>query len=260
MISRRGRYEGAHPTENAPAEPVRRLGTGTRCPRPARKRSNRTPRDSILAGRRPSVSPRFRSLFRGAPMKKPQRPRNAFYAQSGGVTAVINASACGVIETARKHKRQIGKVYAGRNGILGALTEDLIDTSKEIRRRHPRAAAHAGRRIRLGALQAEEVRGQPGAVRAPDRSLQGARHRLFLLQRRRRFGRHLPQGLAAGREDSAIRSRPSTCRRPSTTTCRSPTAARASARSRSTSPSRFARPASTSPRWPGPRPRCSSWK
>jgi 6-phosphofructokinase 1 len=58
-------------------------------------------------------------------------PRNAFYAQSGGVTAVINASAAGVIETARKYRKQIGKVYAGRNGILGALTEDLIDTSKE---------------------------------------------------------------------------------------------------------------------------------
>ena len=56
---------------------------------------------------------------------------NAFYAQSGGVTAVINASACGVIETARKHKDRIGKVYAGRNGIIGALTEDLIDTGKE---------------------------------------------------------------------------------------------------------------------------------
>jgi 6-phosphofructokinase 1 len=56
---------------------------------------------------------------------------NAFYAQSGGVTAVINASACGVIETARKHQDKIGKLYAGRNGILGALTEDLIDTSKE---------------------------------------------------------------------------------------------------------------------------------
>src|SRR3990167_6826371 len=56
---------------------------------------------------------------------------NAFYAQSGGVTAVINASACGVIETARKHKDKIGKVYAGRNGIIGALTEDLIDTSKD---------------------------------------------------------------------------------------------------------------------------------
>ena len=58
-------------------------------------------------------------------------PRNAFYAQSGGVTAVINASAAGVIETARKHRKHIGKVYAGRNGIIGALTEDLIDTSKE---------------------------------------------------------------------------------------------------------------------------------
>lgn len=57
--------------------------------------------------------------------------KNAFYAQSGGVTAVINASACGVIETARKHKDKIGTVYAGRNGIIGALTEDLIDTSLE---------------------------------------------------------------------------------------------------------------------------------
>ena len=57
--------------------------------------------------------------------------KNAFYAQSGGVTAVINASAAGVIETARAHKDRIGKVYAGRNGIIGALTEELIDTSKE---------------------------------------------------------------------------------------------------------------------------------
>ena len=56
---------------------------------------------------------------------------NAFYAQSGGVTSVINATACGVIETARKNKDVIGKVYAGRNGILGALHEELIDTSKE---------------------------------------------------------------------------------------------------------------------------------
>jgi ATP-dependent phosphofructokinase / diphosphate-dependent phosphofructokinase len=57
--------------------------------------------------------------------------KNAFYAQSGGVTAVINATACGVIEAARQHKNKIGNVYAGRNGIIGALTEDLIDTSKE---------------------------------------------------------------------------------------------------------------------------------
>ncbi len=57
--------------------------------------------------------------------------QNAFYAQSGGVTAVINASACGVIETARAHGDRIGRVFAGRDGILGALHEDLIDTSQE---------------------------------------------------------------------------------------------------------------------------------
>lgn len=65
---------------------------------------------------------------------------NALYVQSGGVTAVINASACGVIETARQHKHRIGKVYAGHNGIVGALHEDLIDTSRE------RAAAIAALR------------------------------------------------------------------------------------------------------------------
>jgi 6-phosphofructokinase 1 len=63
--------------------------------------------------------------------KTTSRPRNAFYAQSGGVTAVINASAAGVIDTARKHRKHIGKVYAGRHGIIGGLTEDLIDTSAE---------------------------------------------------------------------------------------------------------------------------------
>lgn len=56
--------------------------------------------------------------------------RNAFYAQSGGVTPVINASACGVIETIRQHPEKIGKLYAGRNGILGALREELIDTAQ----------------------------------------------------------------------------------------------------------------------------------
>jgi len=58
-------------------------------------------------------------------------PKNAFYAQSGGVTSVINASAAGVIETARKFPNKIGKVFAGKNGILGALEENLIDTSHE---------------------------------------------------------------------------------------------------------------------------------
>lgn len=50
------------------------------------------------------------------------------YSQSGGVTAVINATASAVIETARQHRV---KVLAARNGIVGALREDLIDTSRE---------------------------------------------------------------------------------------------------------------------------------
>jgi 6-phosphofructokinase 1 len=84
--------------------------------------------------------------------------RNAFYAQSGGVTAVINASACGVIETARKYPRQIGKVYAGRHGIIGALTEDLIDTSKESREtisalRHTPSGAFGSARFKLKSLE-----------------------------------------------------------------------------------------------------------
>jgi 6-phosphofructokinase len=69
-----------------------------------------------------------------APIGYPARlmpTKNAFYAQSGGVSAVINASACGLIEAARKHRDRIGKVYAGRHGIIGALTEDMIDTGKE---------------------------------------------------------------------------------------------------------------------------------
>ena len=60
-----------------------------------------------------------------------KQSRNAFYAQSGGVTAVINASACGVIEAARRHRTRIRRLYAGRNGILGALDEDLVDTGRE---------------------------------------------------------------------------------------------------------------------------------
>ncbi len=89
--------------------------------------------------------------------------RNAFYAQSGGVTAVINASACAVVETARRHKNKIGKVYAGRNGIIGALTEDLIDTSKESAAsiaalRHTPAGAFGSCRYKLKGL--EENRAQ----------------------------------------------------------------------------------------------------
>src|SRR6201985_1617224 len=86
------------------------------------------------------------------------KKKNAFYAQSGGVTAVINASACGVIETARRHKDKIGKVYAGRDGIIGALTEDLIDTGKEsaatIRAlRHTPGGAFGSARYKLSSIE-----------------------------------------------------------------------------------------------------------
>ncbi|HYP84130.1 6-phosphofructokinase [Variovorax sp.] len=82
---------------------------------------------------------------------------NAFYAQSGGVTAVINASACGVIQAARQHPDRIGTVFAGRNGILGALAEDLIDTGQESPEaiaalRSTPAGAFGSCRYKLGAL------------------------------------------------------------------------------------------------------------
>src|SRR5271168_2447826 len=84
--------------------------------------------------------------------------KNAFYAQSGGVTAVINASACGVLETAHQHSDRIAKVYAGRNGIIGALTEDLIDTSVESEAaiaalKHTPGAAFGSCRYKLGSIR-----------------------------------------------------------------------------------------------------------
>lgn len=83
---------------------------------------------------------------------------NALYAQSGGVTAVINASACGVIQTARQHSDKINKVYAARNGIIGALTEDLIDTSTETEAaiaalRYTPAGAFGSCRHKLGSFE-----------------------------------------------------------------------------------------------------------
>jgi 6-phosphofructokinase 1 len=93
----------------------------------------------------------------------PMPKMNAFYAQSGGVTAVINASACGVIETARKHRDRIANVYAGRNGIIGALTEDMINTNKESARtiaalRHTPGGAFGSARYKLKGI--EENRAQ----------------------------------------------------------------------------------------------------
>ena len=86
------------------------------------------------------------------------RKMNAFYAQSGGVTAVINATACGVIQTARKNRKRIGNVYAGRNGIIGALTEDMIDTNREpasaiAALRHTPGGAFGSARYKLKGLE-----------------------------------------------------------------------------------------------------------
>lgn len=107
--------------------------------------------------------------------------KNAFYAQSGGVTAVINASACGVIETARKHPDQIGKVYAGRNGIIGALREELIDTSEESDDAI-RALMHTpGGAFWFVPLQDEEPHREPPRIRASGRGFPRPRYRLLLL-------------------------------------------------------------------------------
>ena len=83
--------------------------------------------------------------------------KNILYAQSGGVTAVINASACGVIETARNYQ-ELGTVYAGRNGIIGALREELIDTSLESHEtiaalRHTPAGAFGSCRYKLKGIK-----------------------------------------------------------------------------------------------------------
>ena len=85
-------------------------------------------------------------------------PKNAFYAQSGGVSAVINASACGVIETAQRHPKHIRKLFAGRDGIIGALTENLIDVGREspatIRAlKHTPAGAFGSARFKLKGLE-----------------------------------------------------------------------------------------------------------
>ncbi|MDH4260586.1 MAG: diphosphate--fructose-6-phosphate 1-phosphotransferase, partial [Gammaproteobacteria bacterium] len=93
----------------------------------------------------------------GRKSNKPAR-RNALYAQSGGVTAVINASALGVIEACRRHRDRIAKLYAGRDGIVGALTEDLIDIGREdaatIRAlRHTPSGAFGSARYKLKDLE-----------------------------------------------------------------------------------------------------------
>ncbi len=91
--------------------------------------------------------------------------QNIFYAQSGGPTAVINTSACGLIETARQYPEQLGKVYAGKNGILGALHENLIDTSLESSAdiaalRHTPASAFGSCRFKLKSLEEDKAQYQ----------------------------------------------------------------------------------------------------
>jgi 6-phosphofructokinase 1 len=95
--------------------------------------------------------------------KKESGRRNALYAQSGGVTAVINASALGVIEACRGHRDRIGKLYAGRDGIVGALTEDLIDIGREtpatIRAlRHTPSGAFGSARYKLKDLERDRAK------------------------------------------------------------------------------------------------------
>jgi 6-phosphofructokinase 1 len=85
--------------------------------------------------------------------------KNILYAQSGGVTPVINATACGVIETARQHKDRIGKVYAGKDGIIGVLREELIDTGRESKSaiaalRHTPGGAFGSCRYKLKGIEA----------------------------------------------------------------------------------------------------------
>jgi ATP-dependent phosphofructokinase / diphosphate-dependent phosphofructokinase len=87
--------------------------------------------------------------------------KNIFYAQSGGPTAVINASACGLIETARANSDTLGTVYVGKNGILGALNEELIDTSLESAEdihalMHTPASAFGTCRFKLKSIEEDE--------------------------------------------------------------------------------------------------------
>jgi len=91
------------------------------------------------------------------------RPRNALYAQSGGATAVINATACGIIEAARRAQGRVGRLYAARDGILGALREELIDTSRETTAavralRHTPGAAFGSCRYKLKGIEEDRAK------------------------------------------------------------------------------------------------------
>ena len=126
---------------------------------------------------------------------------------------------CPIRRRDRRHQRQRRRRHRDRAPAQGPDRQGLRRPQRHHRRadrgpdrhqpraraRDRRAEAHAGRRVRLVPLQAEGARGESRAVRAADRGVPRARHRLLLLQRRQRFGRHLPQGVAARRSSSAIR-------------------------------------------------------
>ena len=186
-------------------------------------------------------------------------PRNVLYAQSGGVTAVINATAAGVIETARRHPEVFGKVYAGRDGIIGALTEDLIDTSQE-----PEEAIASLRHTPSGAF---------GSCRHKLKGLEEAPaefERLIDVFRAHDIGYFFYNGGGDSQDTSHKVSQigermgyPITCIGiPKTVDndLRSLTTARASDRSPSTWRSRSGRRRSTSGRWRALPPRSSSWR
>lgn len=87
--------------------------------------------------------------------------KNILYSQSGGVTPVINATACGVIQTARARSDRIGKVFAARDGIIGALREQLVDTtamsdSEVAALRHTPGGAFGSCRFKLKAIEENE--------------------------------------------------------------------------------------------------------
>ena len=125
----RAQEDQSHP-RSCPKQ--RTAGDARRGRAPLARQSTRQRRHSRALLPQPGPGPRTPTCAHGT----------LLYAQSGGVTAVINATACGVIETARKAR--IGKVYAGRNGILGALPEDLIDTGKETAAAIRALRAHPG--------------------------------------------------------------------------------------------------------------------
>src|SRR5262245_53042649 len=186
-------------------------------------------------------------------------PKNAFYAQSGGVTAVINATACGVLQTAREHPREIGKVYAGRNGIIGALTEDLIDTSVETDAaiaalKHTPGAAFGSCRYKLKSIGEHRAQYERliEVFRAHDI---GFFSTTAVATRRTRPTRSASWRLAWPTQACAWSSP-----RRWTTTCRLLTVHRASVPQQNTLPPRFGRRHSIYRRCAAPPPRCSCWR